>query len=127
MAEPEESMFARWERRTEEIREQAERVTQRVQALVDNPPGAWRIVRERARQITDLGHDEAHDATHTSQELLRAAQAYIFAAQRVDHLADITWPWDKKTFSRNRIDNLIKAGALIAAEIDRLAALQETD
>jgi hypothetical protein len=39
------------------------------------------------------------------------------------------WPWDNKYWkpSEDKVRNLVKAGALIAAEIDRLQRLNNTD
>jgi len=85
------------------------------------------IAAERNRQITDEHRDAAHDDSHSKGELLKAALAYSEAA-----LANLTggatvtgyrsWPWDKDSWkpSDDPIVNLAKAGALIAAEIDRL-------
>lgn len=95
--------------------------------------GAYAIAEERLRQIADEGITAEHDAVHDQAEMTAAANAYIeLAALQVtggcgqDDFPD-SWPWDRKWWkpSGDPIRNLIKAGALIAAEIDRLQRLKE--
>ena len=94
--------------------------------------GTQRITIERNRQIELLKWSKEHDQHHTNGELASAALCYI------DPKRNYLWPWpamdDGETnkakishiHQRNekhvsgRIKNLVKAGALIAAEIDRL-------
>lgn len=97
--------------------------------------GIERIAAERKRQIEQEGWTPEHDAEHTNNELAWAAACYAApAALRVDCVAvrgegDDVWPWhyawDKRRPSptlAERIRELEKAGALVAAEIDRLLA-----
>lgn len=82
--------------------------------------GADLIVAERIRQLYEERWTPEHDDGHDSNELLEAALAYanwIFDEKWPDD-----WPWDADWFkpSDKPVRNLIKAGALIAAEIDRL-------
>lgn len=86
------------------------------------------ITAERERQITSEGWTPAHDDTHVEGEMIEGARAYLSAA----HLAENgrrwfgepppTWPWNQSWWKPNADPtvNLVKAGALIAAEIDRL-------
>lgn len=93
--------------------------------------GAERIVARRQRQI-DMGYTPEHDAHHGERELLDAAQTYAWYAWRQIGGADLdriegrtpgAWPWlDGWNPSGDPVVNLEKAGALIAAEIDRLLA-----
>lgn len=96
------------------------------------------IAEERQRQIEKEGWTPAHDDTHTTGELTEAAQCYACVAgaqirgsgveewpvELFDGFHDslLQWPWDDDDYkpSEYAIRNLIKAGALIAAEIDRL-------
>lgn len=99
--------------------------------------GIERIAAERQRQITAEGwtaegwtpeHDNAHDIA----ELTSAACCYAALARRqadgviqsaaVNIGAPSAWPWEPSWWkpSDDPIRNLEKAGALIAAEIDRL-------
>lgn len=98
------------------------------------PPGAELIAAERRRQIEAEGWTPEHDAEHADGELLHAARCYEVHAdfQLGDADPDIKamflaepariWPWELSAWkpSDDPIRNLVKAGALIAAEIDRL-------
>ena len=86
------------------------------------------IAAERARQINVKGWTPEHDDKHTDSELGFAACYYAMPCLiRVDgvtvapiDLFPDTWSeaWAKRSY--DRIRDLAKAGALIAAEIDRL-------
>ncbi len=84
------------------------------------------IAKERQRQITEEGWDADHDITeHHSEELAAAGGVYALAGAtrgtfRYEHILQL-WPWDRKWFKPtpdDRVRELAKAGALIAAEID---------
>lgn len=88
------------------------------------------IAQERDRQLRewDGGEDfgAKHDDEHDRAELLDAAVAYAVeytqgAGPGMDAVND-WWPWARETFkpSGDPLRDLAKAGALIAAEIDRL-------
>lgn len=91
-------------------------------------PGAEAIARERERQLTDEGFRSDHDDLWTSGELPRAAFCYVAAAidQRLatPEMPPPGWPhgWDESWWKPADTPkrNLEKAGALLAAEIDRL-------
>lgn len=97
--------------------------------------GVQRIRVERRRQISKQGEgwSRAHDAQHIRGELALAAATYALPPETrqmkilTTTLQDILWPdapYSRWSFKRtDRIDELAKAGALIAAEIDRLQAL----
>lgn len=109
--------------------------------------GAELIAQERARQISSEGYSSEHDDQHTEGELAQVASAYVvpwftrifndkgvsFGINRLflwpkydgwnfkphngqDGLAILT----KEQRDNGRIHDLVKSGALIAAEIDRL-------
>lgn len=85
--------------------------------------GIQLIAAERARQISQEGWTPEHDATHINKELSKAAAAYALNAHAgEDALIPACWPWSQKWWkpSDDPVRNLVKAGALIAAEIDRL-------
>ena len=93
--------------------------------------GAERIAAERQRQIEAEGWDPEHDKSHRRQQLALAAVCYAMPAGLREmpiwksSLWHKLWPWDSgwwKPTPGNRIRELEKAGALIAAEIDRLIA-----
>lgn len=94
--------------------------------------GAGLIAAERARQRSAEGYDDAHDDAHTTGEIASAAACYAiplgFMVERGTFGSSIGepplgWPWEPaawKPSADDRIRELVKAGALIAAEIDRL-------
>jgi hypothetical protein len=85
--------------------------------------GAERIAAERRRQVDEEGRTPEHDDGHIYGELARAGAAYVAAAVWPDsYEAENFWPWDLDglRFTDDSIRKLVKAGALIAAEIDRL-------
>lgn len=110
--------------------------------------GVGIIRRERQRQITEEGFTAAHDKHHDQGELALAAACYasphliyIMQDSGPGYCFVDPWPydecWDKRrdengalhgntSFSRTRderIKQLARAGALCAAEIDRIKAL----
>lgn len=91
-------------------------------------PAAWRDVAiERRRQIEAEGWSPAHDDRHDRFELASAGAAYaIHAAYRDrDQVAPDAppahWPWSRAWWKpADRRRDLIKAAALILAEIERI-------
>lgn len=106
--------------------------------------GAERIAAERNRQIEEEGYSPDHDRSHTNGALSAAVAAYA-APYPIYHLTvaegrDLDgvqhgtmnwhepWPggWERPARAitpADRIRELEKAGALIAAEIDRMLAV----
>ncbi|RYY67693.1 MAG: hypothetical protein EOO12_00105 [Chitinophagaceae bacterium] len=102
------------------------------------------VLAERARQVEVEGWSPVHDDTHTNGELARAAAAYAIHwtmnGMRTT-FGDTIWPmsWGFEWFKPGALKtgevqiarrrNLVKAGALILAEIERLdrAALAPTE
>lgn len=93
------------------------------------PLGADLIRAERQRQIEEEGWSAEHDAEHDDQSLAWAARCYIDAATipadqwRSIRVPPLNWPWRvedwKPTRGEDTVRDLVRAGALIAAEIDR--------
>lgn len=100
-----------------------------------SPPlsrGAEDVMAERARQVEQKGRPPEHDDAHESGQLAAAGSAYALAA--ADHLhpfscgdggydthaTPLAWPqdWEFKPGPPRRM--LVKAAALIIAEIERL-------
>lgn len=83
------------------------------------------IYRERLRQVQEEGWTPEHDDSHSEGELAAAAAAYAYPGVlrtrdgRSVH-SSLLWPWGDGWKPGDRIRDLTKAGALIAAEIDRL-------
>jgi hypothetical protein len=80
------------------------------------------ITEERKRQIEAENWSSKHDDGHKWGELALAAMCYAHPLVNKKTGVHLRWPWFKKWWkpSNDPIRNLTKAGALIAAEIDRL-------
>jgi len=88
------------------------------------------VLAERQRQIHAEGWDEAHDDQWDENELIDAAVCYAkpecirFPGEEITaYQSRETWPigWDRSWWKPTTIRrNLVKAAALIIAEIDRL-------
>jgi hypothetical protein len=87
--------------------------------------GVERIAHERERQITEEGYSYDHDDKWTDNQLVRAAICFAFPWIK-SRLPVGFWPWDPEYFkiTDDPIRSLEKAGALLAAEIDRLERLK---
>ena len=107
--------------------------------------GVELIAEERTRQITKEGWTTYHDDEHVNGEMAKAAACYadfscpteertiqvalqrgLSEPERFYHVrvqVPVNWPWSAewwKPSPETRLRELAKAGALIAAEIDRL-------
>ncbi len=86
------------------------------------------IAKERQRQIENEGWTISHDDTHTDEQIAYAAACYATPPEGrktwiSGKLLSPWWPWSDlywKPTPDNRIRELVKAGALIVAEIERL-------
>lgn len=87
--------------------------------------GVGLIASERLRQVMEEGWNWTHDDEHENGEL--ALAAVVYATPRDERRAVMSlWPWDEEWYKPGeRIRELVKAGALIAAEIDRLQRVAE--
>lgn len=85
------------------------------------------IAAERQRQIEVEGWTAAHDDEHAGGEMAQAAACYALRATHQHDQAHDLWPWDDVWWKpKDPRADLVRAGALIAAEIariDRLSAL----
>lgn len=80
------------------------------------------VLKERCRQVEGEGYSIEQDDTYTDYQLPRAAICYgIKAAGLPDHLERLYWPFRSSAVKpANRRRSLVKAAALILAEIERL-------
>lgn len=90
------------------------------------------IAAERKRQIEVEGWTPEHDDENVKRELARAAGCYVWVASLSvpwpHHLVPDHWPWLKKYWKpKDPRRNLVKAAALIVAEIERLDRLPEVE
>ena len=95
------------------------------------------VAAERKRQIEVEGWDAAHDKTHDNGDLATAGACYalvnsnyvtyidllgVDVAIQVKRLVDTIWPWGRQWWKpkRDRRRNLVRAAALIVAEIEKM-------
>ncbi len=86
------------------------------------------IQAERQRQIDIEGWTPEHDDSHSGGELALAAACYAGDTRKFNTAPPPKWPWAQhwwKSTSRRR--DLVKAGALIVAEIERLDRKARSD
>lgn len=87
------------------------------------PLPGWAVIhRERVRQQISEGYTQEGDDRQTAGQLAMAASCYATPTTLRDYPLPSLWPWSGMVWkpSQDRIRELAKAGALIAAEIDRL-------
>jgi Lar family restriction alleviation protein len=87
------------------------------------------VLAERARQVDEEGWTPEHDDQHEDAELARAAVVYArhaYSTPKMEYSADLAeilpegWPWAGCYFRpQGPRRDLVKAGALILAEIER--------
>lgn len=107
----------------------AESMAEAILAQLPQLPGTGTelIAAERQRQVTEEGCTPEHDATHWRGDLVKAAVVYALSSvyppdpdgQPKWTISDY-WPRRWKFKPAPPVRMLAKAGALIAAEIDRL-------
>lgn len=81
--------------------------------------GADLIKDERIRQMDQEGFGVKHDDEHVNEEILQYAQ-FMLDPNRNPFPTGWDEKWREKVLNRTKKENLIKAGALIAAEYDRI-------
>ena len=83
--------------------------------------GLEQIAEERVKQITQKNYTCSHDQQHKNKELLYAALAYLNSAIYGSNVGEEDWPSNWGEFKSHGYENdLARAGALIAAELDRI-------
>ncbi|MGE1322855.1 ead/Ea22-like family protein [Klebsiella pneumoniae] len=81
------------------------------------------VLAERKRQVTAEGLTPGHDDEYEHGELADAAGCYALSSELFDCAGEPPrpWPWPDEWWKpTNRRRDLVKAGALILAEIERL-------
>lgn len=103
--------------------------------MMNMKTGIELIAEERLRQVEKEGWTPEHDSQHTEGELADAAACYAMTDDIRSYIDERwgndmwlgLWPfeliWWKPT-PDDRVRELVKAGALIAAEIDRLQRIK---
>ena len=85
------------------------------------------VLAERRRQIDAEGWTPEHDDEHTGFELARAGACYAEYGNWPAHseIPPNSWPWPAAWWKpASYLRNLVKAAALILAEIERLGRIQ---
>lgn len=79
------------------------------------------VIAERRRQVEVEGWTPEHDDEHKDFELTLAAIVYAESAVGYHPTCPDTWPWAESWFKPTTARrDLVKAGALILAEIERI-------
>lgn len=115
-----------------ELQAQIKRLKAEVEALKarlqreDDHGALTLIAAERRRQIEQEGWTPEHDDEHDSGQLASAASVYAATLRDCGSGVPVGWPWGHgwwKPTPDNRVRELVKAGALIVAEIERIQRL----
>lgn len=98
-------------------------------APIDGLSGVGMIVEERGRQIWEHGYTDEHDRQHKPVDFVRAAMAYLALHNELQNASEVArgyWPFDPQYFKPRSMErDLVRAGALIAAGIDRMNQKEE--
>ena len=93
----------------------------------DHTQAAVDVLNERQRQHIQEGWTQRHDDAHTEAEMARAAACYALHASGVSSEAvQEIWPkrWSGWWQPKNRRRDLVRAAALLIAEIERIDRAQ---
>ena len=83
-------------------------------------PAGYSVLVERKRQVEVEGFTFAQDDAYQYHELRKAAAAYLMH-NGDPYLGPQSWPWDFSQWKPGSARaNLVKAGALVIAEIERI-------
>jgi hypothetical protein len=90
------------------------------------------IADERERQKSTEGWADEHDDEYFGGELAAAAACYampehlrLYTRKAREIFAPLQWPWTSAWWKpKDRMIDLVRAGALIVAEIERLQRMQ---
>ncbi|MEE1922877.1 hypothetical protein V0R50_21055 [Pseudomonas sp. 148P] len=131
------SLLEDWVQLTDTANEALTEQIKATRSLLQSQSPTWSIavrdlLAERRRQVREEGYTPGKDDQYTYGELAQAASTYAFwadprGARPDDHIDYLNsgqqglWPWAKECWKpTNQRLMLIKAGALILAELDRL-------
>lgn len=84
-------------------------------------PAILDVASERRRQRSIEGWTSEHDDAYQNSELAEAAACYAINAHNQGFSTPEHWPWDPEWWKQSGARrDLVKAGALILAEIERI-------
>lgn len=79
------------------------------------------VLAERSRQVTAEGWTPEHDDQYGKSQLLWASSCYVLNTIQPFNRIPMDWPWAPEWWKpTNPRRDLVKAGALILAEIERI-------
>lgn len=100
--------------------EAAEKRIAELEARAFNP-AILDVVAERQRQQSAEGWTPEHDDQYGKSQLLWASSCYLLNTIQPFNRIPMDWPWDSSWWKpTNPRRDLVKAGALIIAEIERI-------
>lgn len=78
------------------------------------------VKKEREKQISKHGYTTVHDRQHPKKAVLYGALAYLNSVIYSSNVGIEDWPFKEESFKpEGDIKNLVKAAAMIIAEIDK--------
>lgn len=129
LIEPSDATRSQWDMVTEAYvdgLEQIAALTQPKQSDNELRDALGDVAKERQRQIDAEGWSLEHDDSHDAGQLAVAAGCYALASflnspSSLEQIFKRYWPWDRQWWKpESARHDLIRAGALIVAEIERL-------
>ncbi|HHT5671475.1 TPA: hypothetical protein ACTZF8_001359 [Raoultella ornithinolytica] len=115
--------FNFWYDKAKKLDEELAKAEERIAELESRTitAAAADVLAERQRQITAEGWTREHDDKYQNSELADAAACYAIHAHNQGFSTPAHWPWPPTWWKQtNPRRDLVKAGALILAEIERL-------
>lgn len=108
--------------------ESASRINDQAEALRIKVDAVHDVLTERRRQIDAEGRLPSDDARYIDGELTLAAVAYALFAPGDPCNSVAIWPFGATTFKpKSRRKNLVRAAALLIAEIERIDSSDDND
>lgn len=112
-----------WQKAQSSMRDELEAAEKRIaelQILAFNP-ALLDVIAERQRQRAVEGWTSEHDDAYQNSELADAAACYAIHAHNQGFSTPAHWPWSPDWWKQSGARrDLVKAGALILAEIERI-------
>lgn len=98
-----------------------ENLERKVEQFSSASQAALDVLFERQRQVTGEGWTPEHDDEHKDGQLAEAAACYAMLADSQGFSTPAHWPWSPDWWKQSGARrDLVKAGALILAEIERI-------
>ncbi|MDU7352878.1 MAG: ead/Ea22-like family protein [Citrobacter freundii] len=123
--ETKEEQRANWFQMAQKLGEDLDVAEKRIAELEARAfnPAILDVIAERQRQQSVEGWTPEHDDEHSDGEMALAASSYALYAHKkpIAPAIPYNWPWEPEWFKQQGARrDLVKAGALIMAEIERI-------